>query len=319
MSYQKKIQKNKSVYLCSPFNRIYDTTGPLYADKQFIKLINTTPRLYSDKEIKDYIESENFDAFIVGSDQVWREEYSPSIKNFFLDFLEPNDNRKKIAYAASFGKRNDYISEKNFSYCKGLIKKFDAISVREKSGLEILKDDFNIQTGIKVLDPTLLLSKEDYLKIIKPKDLRFKNNLVTYILDKNEKKINIINKIANENHYDIHEINANYNGYKMHSISEWLGAFASAKFIITDSFHGCVFSIIFNKPFIVISNNDRGLDRFISLLSDFRLLGNMFSEEDVDIILSQIQSLQIVSYDSSIMQDLRKESYAFLNNNLTNE
>lgn len=262
----------KNVYLNSVFSPQYNPTVPLYADANFVRHIHKTrPLGTDDMDIGKYVASKGYDAFIIGSDQVWREEYSPSIFSFFLDFLSKTDNRLRIAYAASFGKAENYISGEKMPLCRDLLHRFDAVSVREYEGLRILERDFNYENGMKVLDPTLLLIADDYRKLIKRKDYVKKKHVASYILDSSMDKDAILTEVGLQLELPVKRFSGKSHGKKMLTVSQWLAEFESAGFVVTDSFHGCVFSIIFQKPFVAIANKERGIDRFLSLLHDTKL------------------------------------------------
>lgn len=206
-----------------------------------------------------------FDAFIVGSDQVWRPIYALDIKKFFLAFLG-TVKTKRISYAASFGIDTcEEYSNEQLEECKELIKQFDAVSVREDSGVQICKKYFGIDAK-QMLDPTLLLSVEDYRSLISKSDTcRSSGKLLIYILDNADEKTHIVEQLAKStkmNAYcldspDEKESNLMQMKTKM-SVEQWIRAFDDAEFVFTDSFHGCVFSIIFRKTFVVIENKERG-------------------------------------------------------------
>ncbi len=266
----------RELIICNPFAEVYITKRDLQYDisqlQEFVRSnVAVSPKKRSSKALCRYIRRNDIDCVLVGSDQVWREEYSPYIEDYFLGFLPENSKIRKVAYAASFGVSENFISEKHLYRCISLASNFDALSVREESGVKIMKDVFGLKAK-QVLDPTLLLSADEYLKLIESKDI-INGGLVTYILDENDEKSAIINSIGKP----VKQMTISPPHYKngdkrqLVSISEWLGAFAGASFVITDSFHGCVFSIIFKKPFIVIANRDRGLDRFNSLLNQLHV------------------------------------------------
>lgn len=221
-----------------------------------------------------------FDALVVGSDQVWRRAYSHVI-SYFLHFL--NETEKCcVAYAASFGL--DHISEyssREIQQCSASAKsKFKAISVREDSGVTICNKQFGVE-AMHVLDPTLLLEKEDYLPLIEEEDLPKQNSiLMCYVLDKSPEKRAIIDSINEKLSLTPLEVmpkeqlnakHTNIEAATYPSVSKWIAGFRDAEFVVTDSFHGTVFSIIFNKPFVAISNAQRGASRFTSLLRIFGL------------------------------------------------
>lgn len=273
----------RDVYLHSILNPEYNPTLPQYADAEFVAHIHKTKRLTADMDVAKYIASRGYDAFVVGSDQVWREDYSPYIPHYFLDFLRSDDRRPRIAYAASFGKAKNYISEERMPICRKLLHRFDAVSVREYEGLDILSRDFDYHEGVKVLDPTLLISADDYKGLIKDKDYAHKAYVAAYILDSSKDKTAILAEVSSHLNLPIQSLLEDPHGAKMLTVSQWLAAFDSADFVVTDSFHGCVFSIIFHKPFIAIANEFRGLDRFISLLRDAGLEKRLvFSSEEFE-------------------------------------
>jgi len=237
--------------------------------RKFIKQnINCTSGLNSNEQLEKCLKTYNLDTIIVGSDQVWRPEYSPNINNYFLDFAEPY-NIKRIAYAASFGVDYWQFSEKETQLCSHLAQKFDAIGVREQSGLGLCEDYLGVKAEF-VLDPTILLNKEKYHELASNKKGTSTGSLFCYILDMTAKKSEFIKSIS-----DVTKtrplIYSPHTRMVLWSIGKWLRAFIDAKMIITDSFHGMVFSIIFNKPFWVIGNESRGMTRFHSLLSYLKL------------------------------------------------
>jgi hypothetical protein len=229
-----------------------------------------------------------FDAYVVGSDQVWRPGYSPCLTNYFLDFLKNENTTKRVAFAASFGvdnwEYNNYLTRK----CKKLALKFNTISVREESAVQLCKENFDVDATL-VLDPTLMLDKEDYIALIeKDKMPKKEKTLMVYILDQTPEKLAITEIIKRKLNLEINsvmpkmsfskEARNNINECVYPPVSEWLNGFKDAKFVVTDSFHGTAFSIIFNIPFIVIGNNSRGLTRFSSLLKIFGLENRMISK-----------------------------------------
>lgn len=283
MYYKKYILNDKDIIINSPFASFYRTY--YYDDsnlKEFILYnISMTPPIRRSSNLFRYIRDNKIDAIVVGSDQVWREEYSPCITDYFLGFLPEDYPVKRLSYAASFGLGVCDISAKNISRCIELLKLFNWISIREKSGNEIIEKTFHTK-AFTVLDPTLLLDKQDYNKLIEEKDKSKQSGLVYYILDENESKTQIINDATHslglsKQQLSEHPRFANGKLGKVDSVSFWLASIANSSFVITDSFHGCVFSIIFNKPFFVIVNNDRGCDRFISLLEQFGLRDRLVS------------------------------------------
>lgn len=250
----------------------------IYQDTQaFVnKYIVQSEYIDNDKDLKSHFDKNNYDTVIVGSDQTWRPMYSPNIYNYYLDFLEHDTKIKKIAYATSFGVDAWEYSAEQTRRCAELAKLFDDISVREQSGVDLCNKYLSVESEC-VLDPTLLLDKEDYLALIgdKYKGAQGKG-VFAYFLDANEEKESSAEKLAKKlgthtykcyaNVSVSQPTSANVEYYKMPPVEEWLVSFANAEFVLTDSFHGMVFSLIFNKPFLVVVNKERGAARFESLL-----------------------------------------------------
>lgn len=237
--------------------------------------INTTkPLIWVNENIQKIY---RFDTYIVGSDQVWRPSFVKRIEDMFFDFIKEEDV-KRIAFAASFGVDEWLFTKKQENNCSKLAKKFDAISVREDSGLFLCENYFNVQAN-HILDPTLLLNRYDYEKLIGDVYDDKSTQLTSYILDLSDNKKQIIEHVANKLNLKIDFI-GNPNSQKQDisyleriipPVEMWLDGFRKAKFVVTDSFHGVVFSIIFNKPFLCIGNKRRGMARFNSLLKTFEL------------------------------------------------
>lgn len=225
------------------------------------------------------LDKNDFDIIIVGSDQVWRFKYwgRTEIKNAYLAFTK-GWNIKRIAYAASFGTDKWESSKLQTLILRKLAMQFNVISVREMSGIELCQRYLKVE-ATQVLDPTMLLDTDDYIQLFKNTDTPQSNGtLLSYILDAGNEKEAIINKIANDLHLlpfhvnsKIEDATAPLEKRIQPSVEQWLRGFYDAKFVITDSFHACVFSILFKKPFIVYGNVERGLARFTSLLKVFGL------------------------------------------------
>lgn len=305
-------------YLRSPFKRDYNPRTPEYCDGKFVKEnILSSPKLSSDKEFHYWLGTHHYDAFIVGSDQIWREEYSPDIDAFFLDFVKSDDPCKKIAYAASFGTEKDYISESKIDKCIENLKKFNAVSVREDGGIKIVKDKFHREDVIKVLDPTLLLSKDVYHGLIEKKDRSNLRFIAAYLLDQSDENLRIVEAISQRKGIPVKIISA-HKGYEMLTMSEWLANFSDCEFVVTDSFHGTAFSLIFEKNFVIIANKERGLGRFESLLKMLGLEERlMYGESNLE--KGYETFIQDVDYSKANVkiEDLREISLNFLKSGLS--
>lgn len=287
--------------------------------------IATTNVFKNDKELKRIIDKYGFDACISGSDQVWRPCYSNNIYNDFLDFCQDKPNIKRIAYAASFGVSEWEFNEEQTKECSRLAKLFDAISVREDSGIALCKEHLGVD-AIHVLDPTLLLEKEDYIKLVeKAGEPISSGNLFCYILDNNETIENSIQHIEQELSLKSFQVKArnskcslkrgeDIKDHIVPSPTKWLRAFMDAEMVFTDSFHGCVFSIIFNKPFWVIGNKGRGNARFDSLLKLFNLENRRIDVNDIkEVYFSEPIDWKKVN---TIKREWQEKSINFLKSNL---
>lgn len=283
------------------------------------RFIHRYIHLYTQREWTAKI-APRFDAIIVGSDQVWRPMYYyRPIEEAFLSFLSDTDI-KRIAYAASFGVDSCEYTEEQRKKCLPLLKKFNAVSVRESSGIKLCSECFDTQ-AVQVLDPTLLLSADDYRALIKKsKPQVSKGNMLVYMLDRTKEKEDFVNSIAQEkgltpfwlNSVEDDESLPLEQRIKM-PVEQWLRSFDDAKFVLTDSFHGCIFSIIFRKQFLAVGNQERGLSRFNTLLT-------LFSLQDRLILFPNVykDNLSSINYDQ--VQErlciLQEYSLTFLRNSL---
>lgn len=280
--------------------------------------LKLSPKLVYDKEFRKYVSKNKFDAYIVGSDQVWRPKYSPNIYNYFLDFLNNQDTVIKMAYAASFGTDQWEYSEEETLKCRYLIQNFDFVSVREKTGVDMCAKYLNRSDAKWVLDPTLLLDVSVYREFAS-KTVLPKNLIIYYLLDETLDKLTFISKCVDVFHGSIYNIKEGVPSLsdrhirEYSSIEEWLAGFANAQLAIVDSFHGCVFSLIFHVPFIVVGNKKRGLARMESLLQLFSLQDRLVYEDellDFDIIHMKEPDWHQVD---EILKVKRQESFDFLN------
>ena len=264
-----------------------------------------------------------FDAIVVGSDQVWRATMS-DIPTYFLSFTKAI-NVKRIAYAASFGTDdlNEY-SKMDMKIASESIKLFDAVSVREKSGVHLCRDYFKMD-AVHVLDPTMLLSKDDYLKLIEEEDKPCSENiLLTYVLDRTQEKNDIIQRVGEALHltscengavkYFSNVVESNVSECIYPSVSRWVAGVRDAQFVVTDSFHGTVFSIIFNKLFVAILNSKRGSSRFISLLSVLGLENRLISTTN-DLLEEHLKPIDYTEVNK-ILNDWRYLSISFMERHL---
>jgi Polysaccharide pyruvyl transferase len=277
------------------------------------------------EKLKRHFECEQYDAVIVGSDQTWRASYSPKIENFFLDFLE-GSRIKRIAYATSFGVDEWEFNKAHTINFRHLAKMFDAIGVREDTGIELCRKYLDVD-ATHVLDPTLLLDKLDYEQLLGPEMLnREKKGVYTYFLNSTLEKEQRALQIGRELGETVFSCQAkvgldiNTNGclsdYIMPEIKEWLAGFANSRLVLTDSFHGMVFATIFEKKFQVYVNSARGASRFNSLanLICSEKAGNNLKSETI--ILNNPSNYQL---SKSNLLRKKQASWSFLSSILQTE
>lgn len=271
------------------------------------------------------IGSDEYMAYVVGSDQIWRPAYvidvKMSLEDAYLQFTK-NWSVKRISYAASFGSEEWEYSEEQTNRCKELLSKFNAVSCREEAGTEFCKRYFDFHKAETVIDPTMLLNKEEYTALIGDYNEAIDGDLMCYILDNNEQNKQIVNYVANKEHLTPFSVKAKaeYNikapieDRLQPPVERWLKGVKDAKYIITDSYHACAFSIIFRKPFIAIANQNRGVARYKTLLAYFGLEDRLitgYDQKRIDTILKQPMAI-----DEKKMQELQEKAMQFLQENL---
>lgn len=222
------------------------------------KYIKTTKkRYYSFRELQDDIPKA--DIYCTGSDQMWNSEWNNGIERaFYLDFLP--DEEPRFALSSSFGRDEIKDKEEEEEIAK-MLKKYRAISVRESSGINIL-NKIGIENVEQVLDPTLLLDKNMWKKILENKELEKKEEkyILVYQLNmKNKEFDNYVKKLSKKKKVPVIRVSINnYQRFKYGklidtpSVLDFLDYFINAEYIITDSFHGTAFSINLNKKFICV-------------------------------------------------------------------
>lgn len=252
-----------------------------------------------------------FDAIVVGSDQVWRPRYMQNVADFFL--YEVNDSISKYAYAASLGTEDWRFSEKETMICGEAVRKFKAVSVRESSSVELCEKHFHIKPTF-VLDPTLLCDSSFYSSFIDDHKFEREGKLCAYVLDHDD-MMGMVNKYANLlstepvfPHGKVEDKTAPVNERIVKPVSTWLDCIKSSVAVITDSFHGMVFSIIFHRPFVVSINHQEGSARFLSLLKLLHLEHRIVNPD------TDFTALQPIDWDEvdSILNKMRKISNDFL-------
>lgn len=283
-------------------------------------------RIIYDKKIRSFVNSKfhnyyyiddesniKLDVLVAGSDQIWRRWSEKwDLMFYFLDFAT-KWKVKRYSYAASFGLSDWKFDQNETKAIKYYLSLFNKVTVREVDAIKLLKDTLDIDSEL-VLDPTFLLKKEDYLD-----SLNIEANLchmfVSYILDKDSLKNDIVQSLSqflNEDAFEVGSPQKCKNYTMLPGVEDWIANMSGAKYVVTDSFHGTVFSIIFNKNFVVLSNEFRGQSRLNSLLSLVGLQNRMVStkEEALKIIQTPINWSRI----NTIVSNKRTNSLEFLFN-----
>lgn len=259
--------------------RIQQYRKYIFLNRFVNKKMKLTKRYTSDDELQEC--PPDFELFISGSDQIWNKYFTfqgegkPTF-TYFLDFVP--EGRKKISYATSLGFCQ--TDGKYNSLVKGWLEKYSAISVRESSAQYILQ-----HMGVKAIlspDPTLLLDVQDYDKMAFRPEGRF---VVSYILHDNQRRIHEIRKKV-EKIYAAKSLKI-----KCISIERWIGYISAAECIVTNSYHGMIFSILFHRPFIIVpveGEGDKMNDRIVTLLNICGLGDRMVSDcEQVSMALDR--------------------------------
>ncbi len=262
---------------------------------------------FSSKDLKDI--SKNYDIIICGSDQIWNASKQNGIDEaYFLNFV--NSECRTISYAASFGR--PFIEKEYRQSIERLINKIDYISVREKSGVNLV-NNLGSKKAIQAVDPTLLL-EYDYSNAIKP-SLDVDTYAFSYTLRSQEfaKKVNTF--IESTESIKIYTMQKLKKSKITPSPFEWIGYFKYAKYITTNSYHGTIFSIIFNKPFIFVSLEGQKAafnDRTNSLLEVLGMKDRILSGYN-EAAISQLISKEINWEEINLkLKGLRKKSELFL-------
>lgn len=311
--------KGKNVRICWNPNLTMDMKRTLFSKTQkFVERNITNTGIVFPSDLKMIDEKYQFDAYVVGSDQVWLPHFS---LNCFLDFVE-RDNVKRIFYAASTGSTSFADVPSLAMKCKSLSRKFSGISVREDSLLPVVKKVLG-RDAIQVLDPTLLLDAKDYLAACVEKE-EDSPIIFTYILDKTDDKQILVDKVQKDLHLPIvaGSVEKDYERDKRMdinkciypSVDHWILNMARAKFVVTDSFHGTCMAITFRKPFVVVGNKARGLNRFLSVLRLFNLENRLITDSTQfsSSFFSQLNNDSI----SELLEKKRKEAIDYIKRNI---
>ena len=308
--WNKNIIKKMIFYLINVPNRTIEFSK---FEKFRKKALNLTEEFNSIEEIdKNKI---NADIYCTGSDQVWNETiYNKLDKSYFLDFLDDSDLR--MSYAASFGKAN--INANNLEFIKNSLKKYKKISVREDVGVQLLKDMGLI--GQQVLDPTFLLTGDEWRKISENYKINNKNKyILIYQIHKNPDMIDYAKKYAKKYGYKLINVSVSFLEKKKNIKLEWLpdyrkllSLFDNAQCVITDSFHATAFSINLNTNFVTFLPK-HSTSRNQSILKLFNLQNRRVDKDsDFSIPENKIDFIEV----NKILKEERDKSLEWLKNSL---
>lgn len=291
----------KIIYLTLKFpERVLNLRIKRKFDKFKNENMNITKKIYrsNDDLIQNYSDA---DLFIAGSDQIWNTKFkNGKDPAFYLQFVP--ENRGRVSYAASFA--TDKIEEGFEHQVLIWLKTFNKISVREKSGLKILKD-IGISDAIQVLDPVFLLNKKEWINLICDKKIKEKYILI-YDFDSNETIKKIAKRIAKEKNLKIYSIqNLKYADkyLKYTGPKEFLTYIYNAEYVISNSFHATAYSLIFEKQFFVVNRKDSINTRMRDLLEEIGAIGQM-----IDIKTFEYENLPVINYE-----DIRKNIEHYTN------
>jgi hypothetical protein len=257
----------------------------------------------------------DYDAYICGSDQIWNESFALNAEgkptlSYYLNFVK--SEKCRVSYATSFG--TDRLSVEVIKLVKPELEKFQSISVREKTGEEIIRN-MDLEATL-VVDPTLLLDKDDYECLIEGKEFKEEYQLFSYILHKNQATANAINEYIFDKFFN-RNLDKKYNQEPI-GMYEWLYNMKHAQFVVTNSFHGAIFSILFHTPFVVVPVENSGMnDRITTLLNTIGLSDRIIDTIDklkLDRLIAE--EIKWTEVDEKIM-NLRKKSIEFLENALS--
>ncbi len=218
------------------------------------------------RQMKNICNQYKLDAVFVGSDQVWRRDFAINFGyEYFLDFVPQNVT--KFSYAASFGLSNWQYTPEETLRIKSLLSEYNGISVREDEAVALCKENLGLDVE-QMVDPTLLLKPEDYDNVSSPR-LTDEKYVFVYWLGEENRIRESVSKSEEEGYKII------YIGLReqrtMPPVSDWISYIKYANKVITDSFHCCVFAILYHRPLQVLENKSGGYGRIVSLFQSLNL------------------------------------------------
>ena len=346
-SFRKYVLRHEDVEIFREhrINREFPIVG-----REFVRFFNKYLNIRRVSSLRQ-IRKSDYDAFVVGSDQIFRPKYNPYLLHSFLDFTFKDKGKlsiwynefdgwtvKRVIYGASFGSDVWEFTPEQTERAMILLSRFEGASFREKSGIKMASENL-IRWSMPVLDPTMLLPKEDYLSMIEEYRKAVakpcpKGALFEYVLDKTDEGKaavdafeNVLCRKSEENEavcqHIVRFLSTNPRGTGpvesriQRPVEEWLGAISDASFVITDSFHACVFSIIFHRPFAVIANPGRGVSRIEWLLEQFALEDRLVKDISEDAVPELIKTEIDWEDVDARLEGFKSDSIGFLEFSLT--
>lgn len=318
-----KMGKSVLMLLAPGFDRNHPELNPAMHNMKFLHKyyaqndISPLFKLTELKELNDYA-----DIFATGSDQLWNWSISFG-GNMYQKFV--HSDKKKISLATSCGAMNDRVPNSRKDFVRNCLTDFDAISVREEPSRILLRKKYGIFAQT-VLEPVFWLGREEYETLLADSNLCIPDRqyILAYILDPSDEKLAFINQMAKKlkmsvitipdglyqiakTGWDSDDFIQRFPGCMPHAeVVDLLKLYANASFVITDSFHGTCFSIIFQRKFVAICNEKRGKDRFYHLLNLFDLNNRLIKSDALDYRKEFIQDINYEKIDNKIVSEREK-------------
>ena len=281
-------------------------------DSSFFDKIMTCHIFYVNNNFSEIKESD-FDYLMVNSDQTWNFYNYKYFYNVALLKFAENWKVKKFIYGTSWGKYEWYYNKSDENLFKNLLKNFTGLSFREKGSLKLIEDNLGLKSFF-VLDPTLLFDKQYYLEQIKYFKSSFYSNekfIFVYQLDENPILTKTLLNACEKFNLKINYLELNNRNY----VENFIYGINNCQAVITDSFHGTVFSIIFDKPFLSFSNSKRGIARFDSLKEVFDLKNRLVEFSNNSIININLLR-EPLNINKTLLVQLKIMSIKYLKKNL---
>ena len=275
--------------------------------------------------IHESSEQQNIDAYVVGSDQVWRKTYADVFKDqgfFFLSFASKRQRQSSFSYSASFGLNQWESDQETERLCMNLLHDFKAVSVREFSGVRICKEVFGVD-AVQMPDPTLLAALEDYERVINSEKTKVPKTpyFASYVLDDSHEASQLLDEVEKSTGLYHQRLMPKSTVRKRCdrfycTVAQWLRYLRDCDAVVTDSFHGCVFSIIYNKPFVCLGNESRGSARFDTLFQVFGLEDRLVTSRNTQDVLRVLHQPLDWQRVNAIHEAERQRGLQFIKSNL---